>query len=199
MSVLVPKTKVGGVRPAVLQKQINADVAIAPVCESVIVDEPPAGPNDFDLQFDVALSAPENTALDAVIAAHDAVPTSPAFKMWESTPTQSTPLETYQDAMTRTAPRLAAGKWRAMWFYEWRVVGAGGSKGQTRVRIAGVVKGVNAVTDTDWRTAAGWDRLDGVKDGDQPALEIEFRRKPGTGPDTIEIRKLKLSIERLDT
>ena len=65
MSVIVNKTAPGAYKIGSLQGEINSDPAIVPSCLSVT-----ATGQSLDIEFAAALAGAEDTALDAVIAAH---------------------------------------------------------------------------------------------------------------------------------
>lgn len=122
------------------------------------------------------------------------------FQMWESSAIQSTPLETWQGAFSRTALPLASGRYRVQWHWEMRLVATGpvNSKGAARFRIDASSKAIDHTVETDWQTVSGWDRELGIVAGATPTFEIEFRRDPTVGGnDTVEIRRMKMSFERM--
>ncbi len=128
----------------------------------------------------------------------DLVTRTGAFQFWESAPMQSTTLETWQNVMTRTAPRMLAGTYIMTWHWEMRIVATGGvdSKAQARFRIDSNTKGIHSTIETDWQIVSGWDRVANVADGAEPVFDIEIQRDPTTGgDDTVEIRKMKIGFE----
>ena len=72
------------------------------------------------------------------------------------------------------------------------------STAQARVLVDGGIKGNVNYRSEEWSVFSGWDRLV-VAEGDSPVLLLEIRRDPAEGGnDTIEIRKMKLGIERMN-
>jgi len=135
----------------------------------------------------------------SVLGEHTGISTSSAFQFWESNPAQSTELETYQEAMSRTAAAVSGGVYRLSWYAELRLVVSTTKDSicEARFSVDGVVKG-NVCTDTiNWHAVSGWERHVMVI-GDTPVLALNFRRDPVPGgDDTVEIRKMKLGIERM--
>jgi hypothetical protein len=127
---------------------------------------------------------------------------TPDYQFWESNPMQSTALETWQTAMSRTPDPMAAGTYKLTWYCEIRVnpVGPVNSDAAAQFVVGGSVKGsAYLTTGNDWHAFSGWDRYIATE-GEQPVLALEYRRDPDTGGnDNIEIRKMKLGIERMDT
>ena len=177
-----------------LTDAIEAEAAITTALESM------GGSGDvLDIYFAAALSAPEITALDAVVLAHAPVVVSYAYQMWEANPAQQVTAETYQEAMARTAAPLAPGTYRLAWYLEGRMAATGplNSNGEVEVRLDGSVKGSISIHREQWDGSSGWDRVI-VQSGAQPVLSIHVRRDPAEGGnDTVEVRKLKLSYEAM--
>ena len=71
------------------------------------------------------------------------------------------------------------------------------SKAQGRFLIDGVVKGSAVSVDDDWDAKGSFD-IYVADEGETPVLSIEIRRNQSVGGnDTVEIRKMKLLIERM--
>ena len=186
------------VNVGLLTNQIDANVAIG-----VLVD--PAGgmsigiePGKLDIYMSDLLTAPQEAALTATVAAHQSTVTFRQFRFYEDNAVQSTALEAYQEAILRVATPTGQGAYRVAWYAEVRVVpGAAPSAGQAQLRIDGSAKS-NTYLPADseeWTSVSGWDRIF-FKEGDTPSLDIRYRRDPGLGGDgTIEIRRLKMSME----
>ena len=189
-----PRTKVGGIKAGRLHRELNADVAITTVIDSVTEDS--KGSAGFTVTAAGILGAGEITAMDAAITAHVVTVFNSKFQMWESSPVKLTALTTYQSAMSRTAQALVAGTYRVQWYWEMRLVTTGpqDSKAQARFQFGGVVKCNHSTIEEDWQAVSGWDRVENVADGDTPTFDIEYRATPA-GNDSAEIRRMKMSFE----
>lgn len=121
------------------------------------------------------------------------------FQFWESNPAQQTALETWQEAMARTADKMGAGTYRLTWYFEMRVnpTGAVNSNAMGRFLVDGNVKGNANVIGVDYHAFSGWDRFVATE-GQQPVLSLEYQRDPVEGGnDNVQIRKMKLGVERM--
>lgn len=186
---------VKNVDPSQLTEEIQASAIATPL---VRIDTTGKGASmNVAVWFSDPLSAGDETTLDGIVAAHVPVLLFRELQVWEDNPAQSTILETWQSAMSRTSQPLTAGAYMLGWYAEFRLdpVGPINSRAAVRFSIDGNVKS-NNVTELDQFVGfTGWDRYV-ASDGDEPVLEIEFRRDPGEGGnDRVEVRKLKLKIE----
>ena len=121
------------------------------------------------------------------------------WQFWEVNPADSTLSEAWENAMTQTADPISAGTYRLTWCLELRVVPVGpkNSGVVARFRVDGSRKGDAYHPSVEWSAFAGWDRKV-FAEGDTPLLEIDFRRDPTEGGnDSVEIRKMKMGIERM--
>jgi hypothetical protein len=155
----------------------------------------------LDVWFSAAISGAEETALDAVLTAHTGTTTSQSFQFWESNTAVTTVLETFDEKMSRTAAALVAGTYKLSWYFEMKVTVSGplNSNGLAQFLVDANVKGSCQHRSVEWSSFSGWDRYVAAE-GDTPVLSIEIRRDPTEGGnDTIEIRKMKLGVELMDT
>jgi len=184
----------GVVNSSVLINEIDADPGITTELDGYRVDTS----NDvLDIYFVTALSGSEVTALNAVVLAHQGVATSPVWQKWEDGGSQGTTSENWTTAMQRTAMAVSGGTYRISWNYELRIVatGAVNSKAASRVKVDGSIKGFFFAADEEWIGYSGWD-FKKFTAGETPQILIEFRRDPTVGGnDTIEIKRVKISIE----
>jgi hypothetical protein len=184
------------VNVGLLTNQIDSNGAIG-----VLVD--PAGgmsvgvePGKLDIYMSDALTAPQEAALTATVAAHQATVTFRQFRFWEENPSQSTALEAYQTAISRVSTPTGEGVYLVSWYAEVRVVpGAAPSGGQVQFRVDGNAVGNAYYAGEEWSAISGWDR-NSMQEGETPTLDLRYRRAPALGGDgTIEIRKIKMSME----
>lgn len=152
----------------------------------------------LDVWFVDFLSPAEVSALDAVVAAHDGAKTSPAYQFWESNSSQTTDLETWQNAISKRAAPMAAGSYRLSWYCELRMIVTTPPDGRADVRftVDDNAKGNSVVYGERWQAVSGWDRYK-ANEAERPRLELDFRRQGG-GDDSVEIRRLKLGVEWMD-
>lgn len=123
-------------------------------------------------------------------------------QVWESNLPQSTDLETWVEAMSRVTKALHEGTYRISWYFELRVATVGpqlDSRAAAQFLIDGNIKG-SAVTELDdWVPVCGFDRY-AASAAETPDLSIEFRRDPAIGGnDNIEVRKMRIGIEEIQT
>lgn len=192
---LSTETAGGAAKLVRLTNDINDDPVITTVLQYINTDE---DDDTIDLFFEAPLSALEIVALDSLVASHIiGAATTRDFQFFESNPEQTTTLETFQSAFTRTAAPLEQGVYILTWYAEIRVVPVGplNSTVNFRFQVDGTSKG-NASTDSRlYVPVYGWDRFSG-KDGQEPVLTIDYRRDPNIGGnDTVSIRRLKIGIE----
>jgi len=92
---------------------------------------------------------------------------------------------------------LAAGKYRIQWNTEARLQAGTTSLPKVRCNLDGVQIGVNVwkSPDTEWAGWSGWDFTQ-FSAGDTPAITLEVKRVGGT--DTVEVKRLKVSIELME-
>lgn len=179
-----------------LEAEIRASSISAVLEETEAFTNTPAPNDDLKITFDVALSAPDKTTLDALVAAHAGAPIVSTFQFFESNPAQSTVLQTWQTALTRTLVPVTGGIYRLFWSLELRVVVnvALNSGAVARFSVDSNVKANVHHRSMEWTAFSGWDRMVFVS-GQAPVLDLEFRRDPTEGgDDTIEIRKLKMGL-----
>ena len=125
---------------------------------------------------------------------------TPAWQKWESNASQSTALETWQTAITRTGDPVIAAVYKMSWYFELRVVPVGplNSRGEGRFSIDGTVKGNVVEPGEEWCAFSGWDYVNTLSAGDEPVLAVEWRRDHVLGGnDNIEIRKVKMALEQM--
>lgn len=123
-----------------------------------------------------------------------------AWQKWENNAAQSTSAETWQSAISRTASPVAEGIYKFSWYFELRIVATGplNSKGAARFSLDAVVKGNFVHADEEWSGFSGWDYVSNLVVGSTPVLAVEWRRDPTVGGnDSIEIRKVKIALERM--
>jgi len=122
------------------------------------------------------------------------------FQFWEQNASSSTNQETWQEVFSRTPNPMAEGPYRLSWYFEMRVNPTGplNSNAMGRFLVSGSVKGSANVATLHWHAFSGWDRY-AASVSAQPPLSIEIQRDPDEGGnDTIEIRKMKLGVERME-
>ncbi len=121
------------------------------------------------------------------------------FQFWESNPAQSTDQETWQTALQRTADPMADGTYILSWYCEARVVTVGPLNSNVMIRftVDGNVKGSADTARTEWHAFSGWDRFVATA-GLAPVLALQWQRDPTEGGnDNVEVRKLKMGVERM--
>jgi len=202
----VPSTDItaGQVNYRLLKKQIDDDAGLpalrTPANEGWI--EASVADDFLKIWFAAALTGAEETTLDALVLAHTGAVTTRKWKKWESNASQATSgdHEAWKNAIVKTAPALAAGGYRVQWNFELRLVAAASSGAPDSLAAArfnyagGAPEGVYCHAHTKWCGFSGWDFVNNVNEGDTPELKIQFRRNPG-GNDTVQIRRVKMSIE----
>ncbi len=197
-------TGAGVVNRELLANEIDADVTI------VTARRLPAngGWKDtagdvMDLWFAAALSGAEQTALDAVVAAHNGTVTTQDFQFWEKNAKETTVDETWDEKMSRTAASMRLGTYKLSWYFELKLNPTGplNSLAMARFLVDANVKGSaetvqgSTLAGVGWVAFSGWDRFIAAE-GITPVLSLEIQRDSNLGGnDTVEIRKMKLGIE----
>lgn len=185
----------GVVNSTLLTQEIEDDATITTALDYINTDG-----NQLDVYFVSVLSGPEITALDALVSAHTGVDVSLSFRFKEENGAQTTTLETFQNAITLTPTTgLAQGPYKLSWTCELRVTPTGpkDSRVHVRFRVDTNTKSNTAEESEQWVCHSGWDRYF-AKENEKPALTLDYRRDPALGGnDTVEIRKVRLGIERL--
>jgi len=128
-------------------------------------------------------------------------PGTGVWQKWENNAAQQTLVEAWQTAFQRTALKVAGGQYKLSWSFSMRLVASGAldSKAQARFLLDGSPLGINVHDDTEWQRFSGWD-FRPFTEGDTPVLTMEFQRDPTLGGnDTVEIRRIKMALQRIES
>jgi hypothetical protein len=105
---------------------------------------------------------------------------------------------TWEEFLQLKAKPVATGKYRIQWYAQVRMPTAGSTQPRLRVRYddtstlgAKCFKGA----DNEWDETSGWD-FKTLIEGEKPKITIECKGQGGS--ETIELRRLKLSIELME-
>lgn len=103
----------------------------------------------------------------------------------------------FDEILRLDAKPVAPGKYRIQWNAEARLQAGSTSKPKIRVVLDGGQVGIKSfkVPDQDWEGWSGWD-FKAFIEGDTPSIVMEVQRDGGT--DTVEVRRLKVSIELME-
>lgn len=103
----------------------------------------------------------------------------------------------FDEVLRLDAKPVATGKYRIQWNAEARLQAGSTSKPKIRVVLDGTQVGLKSwkMPDQDWEGWSGWD-FKAYTEGDTPSLVMEVQRDGGT--DTVEVRRLKMSIELME-
>lgn len=123
------------------------------------------------------------------------------YKKWqkkEDNLTQTKGAGGFSVVLTLNAKPLKAGRYRIQWNAEVRLQAGNTSLPKMRVMHGANRKGLKTFKspDQEWDHWSGWD-FDQYTDGETPTLTLEVKREGGS--DTVEVRKLKLSIELMES
>jgi hypothetical protein len=178
----------GSVTPSILELQINGAGITSGTLEQIST----TGDN-LDIQFDQALSAPDKTTLDGVVAAHAGVTLNDTTQQVTSEGISQTTATTFQSKVGGTAQPLSAGTYLLSWYCELRVLSGGlGDHAEAQIDFNGTSVGSGNVSGTEWHPASGSGALT-FADGDTPTFDIDFRVN-GAGGDTAGIRRARLYL-----
>ena len=159
----------------------------------------PAPDDDLTLAFDIALTGPEKTALDGIVAAHQGVPTTSEYKSYESNPAQTNGTTSFIVAITQTTPALREGSYIFGWQCQMELIEVGGainSRGIVQFQIDGNTENTSSWFQDAPHTLSGSTRVI-VQEGDTFTITLRYRRDPDLGgDDTIQVSKLKMDYER---
>ncbi len=99
--------------------------------------------------------------------------------------------------LTLNCRPLARGRYRIQWNAEARLLSGNVSIPKIRARLDTVQIGINVwkLPDQEWQGWSGWD-FTFFPAGAEPVIDLQTRRMGGTN--TVEMRRLKLSIELMD-
>ena len=104
----------------------------------------------------------------------------------------------FDTMLTLNAKPLKGGRYRVMFNGEARVKAGGGltSQPKFRIKVDGSTKALRTLAaSNEWDGAAAWD-ISQFNDGDTPVITVEVQRFGGG--ETIEVQKLKVSIELME-
>jgi len=190
------ETGAGAVNSLILTAEIEADGTIVTTLSYITTTG-----DTMDIYFVSSLSGAEQTALDAVVLAHQGVTTTSDWQKWESNTIQSTTAQTFTNALQRTANAVKAGTYRLSWNWELKLtpVGQVNSRGQARFSVdtggGQTFLGISNTISEDWVETSGWD-FTTFAEGDVPVLQVEYQVDPAVGGnDQVDIRRVKMSIE----
>lgn len=174
-----------------LTQEIEDDVGITTALTRI-----DSSGDDLDIYFVSALSGAEITALDALVLAHSGVVTLDMFQRNEENTTSTDTLESFVTKNSLTMSPVRKGLYRIMWSCETQMQTGGiGDFVQIRVRIDTNNKALSFWNEADWHLHSGFDFIK-FKEGETPNVELQFR-KQGGGADTAEIRRAKLTVEKV--
>ena len=188
-------TSAGTINTKMLRSEIAADGYLSGFTTSNIATDSAA--DTLSVAFTAALDATEQTALDTVVAAHTGTTTTRDVQFWESNGAQSTASDTLVEKLSRTASALKAGTYRLTWYFELKVtrVGPLDSNCMAEFQVDGVTKGSAEHATVGWSAFSGWDRYVATE-GETIVLSFDIKRDGGN--DTVQIRKMKLGIEKFN-
>jgi hypothetical protein len=89
--------------------------------------------------------------------------------------------------------------YRFTWYCEINLSPSGPVNSKTMVQFSldGSLKGSASTIETEWQAVSGWE-FQLLAEGATPTLLLEIQRDPSTGGnDTAQIRKMKMSLERM--
>jgi len=107
----------------------------------------------------------------------------------------------YLTVLTLACKPLAQGRYRVAWNCEARLQAGNTSIPKIRVEDVDAIQEIGEYTfhgsDDNWDGRAGWDFRQ-YDEGATPSFIIQVRRVAAVGTDTVEVRRLKLSIELMN-
>jgi hypothetical protein len=119
------------------------------------------------------------------------------YKKWqrdESNAAQSRAGGAFTTAFSFQAEPLQAGDYKVSASFELRLVSPGANTlAQAQVLVNGNLKSDHAHYGEEWDRKTAWD-FQTFPDGATPTVRIDFKRTNAGG--TVEIRKMKISVER---
>ncbi len=119
--------------------------------------------------------------------------TNKKWQRWENNPVQS-PSGGLTIALSRTAKPVAAGDYKVSFGCELRIDSPGANAfAKVQCEIDGNIKNEFVTKLDEFSTHNGWDFIH-FAEGETPQIRMQFRRVNPGG--TVEIRKVKMSIER---
>jgi len=121
------------------------------------------------------------------------------YRLWqkaEDNSIQTKGVGPFTQVLRLHAKPLAEGRYRIQWSWEARLQSGSTSLPTLQCTVDGTPIGNKTFKspDQNWDGGSGWD-FSLFNEGDTPDIKILVRRIGGT--DTVEVRRLKLSIERM--
>ncbi len=174
---------------AALDAEIEADAAIniALVGTEVHLD-------DVTITFVDALPPAEETALNAVVAAHSGLPLVDSAIRVQNLSEQTTAdgNGTWTEALLLTPNPLQGGSWQVTWNAEIALDAILANSGvQARLLVDGIERSLTTSRDDQWVHFAG-SALLSLNSGDAPPVKLEFQRAGVAN--TVKIRRCQIAL-----
>lgn len=124
------------------------------------------------------------------------------FRQWqkaEANAEQTKGAGAFEEFLRLDSKGLAKGKYRIQWYAEAALNAGNTSQPKMRVQLDGVQIGIHVwQPTTEFDGHSGWD-IGAFNAGDTPSITIEVRRLTNGGSDVCKFKRLKLSIEPMES
>lgn len=153
--------------------------------------------DNCDITFEDALSAPDKTTLDGIVANHQGVPLFGGVQRVNSEGEDTNATTTYQDKLTLNSQPLQGGDYLIIWYAEISlsslIVGSGVF---AQVRYNGVERGFSSSSSDQYMSFSGSATVT-VEAGEAPSIVVAFRRVGVAA--TAQMRRVRVSIAPIMT
>lgn len=175
------ETANGSVNSDMLTAEIEGDGAITTALSHIDT----ASGQAF-IYFDGDLSGAEQTALDAVVAAHQGVATTFAVKVTASNEESTNSTTTPADKLNSSVSALKSGSYLITWHCEIKTDTADTSGVRATLLLASTERSEDNWAKTQWHVFSGV-AVQTFADGDTPQLQLQFARIGAAA--TVSIRR----------
>jgi hypothetical protein len=185
---------------SVLRNTVENDPAITTVLEKIreSLSEPVDPSVDFvRFVFASALSSAEETELNTIVSNHQAPQTTGALQRMTANAEQSTNLSSLQMALDKTVKPLVGGTY-AVVFSMWLKADNPAGRCLAKLDINGETKARHYDGDDDYAIHGGTIFMD-FEDGQQPDIQVQYRRQGGDSSMSVYIKYLSVALHLIET
>jgi hypothetical protein len=185
---------------SVLRRTVDQDPAITKTLEKIReqYSEPIDPSVDFvRFVFDSALDAGEVTALEGIVAAHQAPEITGRLQRMVANGEQSTNLAAEQVMLDKTVKPLVGGTYAIVFSMDLKADNPAG-RCLAKLDVDGSTRARHFDGDDDYAMHGGTLYFD-FEDGDQPDIQVLIRRQGGDSSMYVYIRRISVTLQLIET